>query len=83
MKFGRGGGHADVFLGGTIFFYGGSSEHPSSYYKINLSGLNDIHWVITSFSKTTLLQSEGTVLYYQPLPITRNQVRFYANSYFE
>ena len=23
------------------------------------------------------------VLYYQPLPITRNQERFYANNYFE
>ena len=41
---------------------------------------------ITSFSKTTLLQ-EGAVshnvLYYQPLPITRYQVRFDANNYFE
>ena len=31
--------------------------------------------------------SEGvvshSVLYYQPLPITRNQERFYANNYFE
>ena len=31
--------------------------------------------------------SEGAVshnvLYYQPLPITRNQVGFYANNYFE
>ena len=31
--------------------------------------------------------SEGAVshiiLYYQPLPITRYQVRFYANNYFE
>ena len=34
-----------------------------------------------------LLTSEGAVshnvLYYQPLPITRYQVRFYANNYFE
>ena len=33
------------------------------------------------------ITSEGAVshniLYYQPLPITRNQVRFYDNKYFE
>ena len=33
------------------------------------------------------ITSEGDVshniCYYQPLPITRNQVRFYANNYFE
>ena len=33
-------------------------------------------WKITSFSKTTLLHY---VLYYQQLPITCYQVRFYAN----
>ena len=40
---------------------------------------------ITSFLKTTSLQRAPShnVLYYQPLPITRYQVRFYANNYFE
>ena len=41
-------------------------------------------WKITSFTKTT---SEGAVshnvLYYQPLPKCRYQVRFYANNYFD
>ena len=45
-------------------------------------------WKITSFSKTTLLQREpfffhNVLFVYQPLPITRYQVRFYANNYFE
>ena len=39
------------------------------------------------FSKIVLLQREGAVshnvFYYQQLPITQNQVRFYANNYFD
>ena len=41
---------------------------------------------ISSFSKTMSLQREPffhNVLYHQLLPITRYQVRFYANNYFE
>ena len=40
-------------------------------------------WKTTSFTKTTLLQREPflTMFYYQPLPITRYQVSFYANSF--
>ena len=40
-----------------------------------------------NFFLKNFVTSEGTishsVLYYQPLPITRYQVRFYANDYFE
>ena len=43
-------------------------------------------WKITFFLEK-YATSEGAVphnvLYYQPLPITRYQVRFYANNYFE
>ena len=41
-------------------------------------------WKITSFSKTTLLQREPflTMFYTEQLPITRYQVRFYANNLF-
>ena len=39
------------------------------------------------FFLANYVTSEGAVshnvLYYQPLPITRYQVRFYANNYFE
>ena len=43
-------------------------------------------WKITSFKKN-YVTSEGAVshnvLYYQSLPITHNQERFYENNYFE
>ena len=39
------------------------------------------------FSLKNYLISEGanshTILYYQPLPIARYQIRFYANKYFD
>ena len=40
-------------------------------------------WKITLFSKTSEGAFFHNVLYYQPLPTTRYQVRFYANNYFE
>ena len=56
-----------------------TSKFNSEVSKSNL-------WKTTSFLKTTIT-SEGAVshnvLYYQPLPITRYQVRFCANNYFE
>ena len=43
--------------------------------------------VINYFFFKNCVTSEGAVsenvLYYQPLPITRHQVRFFANNYFE
>ena len=53
------------------------------HYKSEVLKSNS--WKVTSFSKTTLLQSEQShnVLYHQKLSITRYQVRFYANNYFE
>ena len=40
-------------------------------------------WKITSFSNTSEGAVSHNVLTYQPLPITRYQVRFYANNFFE
>ena len=63
-------------------------DFETSSSKSEVSKSNS--WKITSFSKTMALQrepSEGAVshnvLYHQPLPITRYQVTFYANKYFE
>ena len=58
-------------------------DFETSNSKLEVSKSNP--WKVTSFSKTTLLY-EGAVsqnvLYYQPLPFTRYQVRIYDN-YFE
>ena len=47
---------------------------------------NQILWKLLLFFEN-YITSEGAisknVLYYQPLPITRYQVRLYANNYFE
>ena len=47
----------------------------------------EIKFVANYFFLENYATSEGAVshnvLYYQPLPITRYQVRFYANNYFE
>ena len=54
--------------------------------KFLIWGLN-INTVENYFFLEKYVTSEGTVshnvLYCQPLPITRYQVRFYANNYFE
>ena len=59
-------------------------DFEASNSKSEVSKSNS--WKIASFSKT-YVTSEGAVshnvLYDQPLPITRHQVRFYANYYFE
>ena len=56
-----------------------NSNSKSEVWKSN-------SWQITSSSKTTFI-SDGAVslnvLYYQSFPITRYQVRFYANNYVE
>ena len=53
-------------------------DFETSNSKLEVSKSNS--WKITSFSKTIYVTSEGAVshnvLYYQPLPITRYQVRF-------
>ena len=59
-------------------------DFETSNSKSEVSKSNS--WKITSFSKTTSHQREPflTMFYtYQPLPITRYQVRFYADNYFE
>ena len=47
----------------------------------------EIKFVENYFFLQNYITSAGAVshnvLYYQPLPITRNQVRFYDNNYFE
>ena len=52
---------------------------------LNLRSRNEIRGKLLHSRK--LPTSEGavahTVLYYQPLPLTRYQVRFHANAYFE
>ena len=57
-------------------------ETSNSKSEVSKSNL----WKITSFSNNNGT-SEGVishnVLYNQPLPITRHQVRFYADHYFE
>ena len=56
-----------------------TSKSNSEVSKSNL-------WKISSFSKnyiTSEVAVSRNVLYYQPLPITRNQEMFYANNYFE
>ena len=59
-------------------------DFETSISKLEVSKSNS--WKITSFPKN-YVTSEGAVshnvLYYQPLPITSNQDRFYANNYFE
>ena len=59
-------------------------DFETSSSKLEVSKSNS--WKITSFSKNHVT-SEGAVshnvLYYQPLPITRNQERFYDDNYFE
>ena len=40
-------------------------------------------WKITVYNVTAEGAVFHIVLYYQPLPITRYQVRFYDNNYFE
>ena len=59
-------------------------DFETSNFKLDVS--KSISLKTTSFSKSTSLL-EGAVshnvLFYQPLPITRNQERFYANNYFE
>ena len=48
---------------------------------------NEIKFMDNHFFLENYVTSEGAVshnvLYYQPLPITRYQVRFYAKNYFE
>ena len=59
-------------------------DFGTSNSKLEVSKSNS--WKITSFSKTAPLQREPFLtifFYYQPLPTTRYQVRFYANNYFE
>ena len=56
-----------------------TSSSKSVVSKLNL-------WKITYFLKNYVTSEEAVyhnVLYYQPLPITRYQVSFYANNYFE
>ena len=51
-----------------------------------ISSLLLFEWEMTSFSKTMLLQREPFLLnifYHQQISITRYQVSFYANNYFE
>ena len=47
----------------------------------------EIKFVENNFFLENCVTSEEAVshniLYYQPLPITRHQVRFYANNYFK
>ena len=52
-------------------------DFETSHSKSEVSKSNS--WKITSFSKTTSIHN---VLYYQPLLITRYQVRIYANNLF-
>ena len=56
-------------------------DFETSNSKSEVSKSNS--WKITSFSKTSEGAVSHNVLYYQQLPITRYQVRFYANNYFE
>ena len=58
-------------------------DFGTSNSKAELSKSNS--WKTTSFSKTTLLQEPflTIVLYYQPLPITHYQMRYYANNFLE
>ena len=66
----------------VLFFQMLDFETSKSYSEVLKSNLLRM----TSFSKTKIT-SEGAVshnvLYYQPLPITRYPVSFYANNYFE
>ena len=66
----------------VVYFQMLDFETSSSELEVLKSNL----WKITSFSKN-YITSEGAVshkvLYYEPLPITSYQVRFYANNYFE
>ena len=59
-------------------------DFETSKSKTEVSKSNSLKF--TSFSLTSVT-SDGAVshnvLYYQPLPTTRFQVRFYANNYFE
>ena len=59
-------------------------DFETSNSKLEVSKSNS--WTITSFSKN-YVTSEGAVFHnvlnYQPLPITRYQVRYYADDYFE
>ena len=59
-------------------------DFETSKSKSEVSKSNS--WKITSFLEN-YGTSEGAVshnvLYYQPLPDTRHQVKFYANNYFE
>ena len=50
-------------------------------YEVSKSNL----WKMTSLENYVTLEGavSHNVLYYQPLPVTRYQVRFYANTYFE
>jgi hypothetical protein len=56
------------------------------FRDLKFQGLK-IKFVENYFSLENYVTSEGAVshnvLYHQPLPITRYQVRFYANNYFE
>ena len=60
-------------------------DFETSHSKSEVSILNS--WKITSFYFLSYVTSEGAVSHnvisYHPLPITRYQVRFYANNYFE
>ena len=53
-------------------------DFETSNSKSEVSKSNS--WIITSVSEGAVSHN---VLYYHPLPITRYQVRFYANNYFE
>ena len=60
---------------------------PLSHEVLNLRSQNQIHGKLLLSNLENYVTSQGAVshnvLYYQQLPITRHQVRFYANNYFE
>ena len=60
--------------------------HILDFETLNYNVSKSNSWRITSFLEN-YVTSEGAVyhivLYYQPLPITRNQERFYVDNYFE
>ena len=60
----------------------GTSKSNSEILKLNSNILVENYFFLENY-----VTSEGAVshivLFYQPLPITRFQVRFYAHNYFE
>ena len=81
------------FLGKKEFFFfrrgrvGFDKSLAQLASELGISGGLKIKFDENYFFLENYVTSEGVVshnvLYYQPLPITRYQVRFYANNYFE